>query len=110
MAVFSLTPAAYQYLADVRASLENDFKHGGHFDGLIWVPNKFRTKEAVMEEYWRIYNRTVAEGASEVDPSSQMRIQCGHCKEVSNVSRDVKEFKCKCSPHEIQHTFMNRII
>lgn len=67
-----------------------------------------------LEEAQRMYRTEAAkilrEAHVEVNPDSPVAIQCANCKNVEKVARDVKTFRCKCSPHEEQWTHQCRSI
>lgn len=93
--VYALSDKAKEALADSRKQASDEFNNGMLVNG-IWHPVSLeQARKRHLERALRIYKN----GMVEVNPESTIRVQCDYCHVIDRVMRDVKVFKCRCSPH-----------
>lgn len=98
--VFALSEKAKIALAESRRQARRDFEHGILRDGLWFKIDLETARRMHLQRAERIYR----EGMVEVRPDSLLRVRCKNCKVETNVARDVKTFRCRCSPFDEQWT------
>ncbi len=96
--VYAIAPRARAAMVESARRAKAAFKNGIYKNGLWYKITLEQAQKMYREEVMQILRSCHVQ----VDPDSPVAIQCGNCRKVTMVARDVKVFRCHCSPHEEQ--------
>lgn len=102
--VYEIAPRAREAMTRAALRARNALQHGTEKNG-IWIKI---TEQQARDMYWTEVREILKSAHIEVNPDSPIGIQCGNCKKVSMIARDVKTFRCECSPYEEQWVMKSR--